>query len=386
MGNTLDDLPQRLQRIVTAIHSAPHEVVIEYAGAGSQALAWLHAVGGSSRTLLEATDRYAAASLETAIGFEPSSFTSPHVARLMAHKAYCRARSLCTRGGPILGLGLSAAIATERVKRGQHRCAVALRDAEMTATYTVLMHKGARSRAAEERLVSSLMVQALACACGVIDKVQLALEPGETLTLQRGDAELLPWLLERDVPWVLVSAQGVLRAGQRLPHIALLSGAFNPLHAGHRELARVASERLGQEVLFELPLHNADKPPLSVEQVRRRVTQFAGGGTLVLSRAPLFSQKAMVFPGSVFVVGADTAERLFQRRFYDDNPEQLRQAFERISAQRCRFLVAGRSVGGRFLTLDQLDVPSDYRGLFEAIPEGRFRSELSSSALRENGA
>jgi len=384
MDSTPDVFPGDVQRAVAAIHRAPHKVVIEYAGAGSQALAWLHAVGGSSRTLLEATDRYAAASLKSLIGFEPPQFTSVHVAQLMAHRAYLRAQALCAQGEPVLGLGLTAAIATDRVKRGQHRCAVALRDAKMTTTSTLAMHKGARTRAAEERLVGSLLMQTLARACEVVAEVRLELEPGEAIEVQQGDRQLLPWLLEQDVRWISVSAQGAISAGQTLPHVALLSGAFNPLHAGHRQLAQAASERLGQEVLFELPLHNADKPPLSAEQVQRRAEQFVGVGTLVLSRASLFSHKATVFPGSVFVVGADTAERLFQRRFYGDDPAQLRQAFEHIRSERCRFLVAGRRVAGRFLTLDELEVPHNYRDLFEGIPEARFRSELSSSALRED--
>ena len=48
--------------LVAQIHAAPHMVVYEFAGAGSLALLWLHSVGGSSRTILEATDHYANAS------------------------------------------------------------------------------------------------------------------------------------------------------------------------------------------------------------------------------------------------------------------------------------------------------------------------------------
>ena len=69
-------------------------VVIEFAGAGAQALTWLHAVGGSSRTILEATDRYAAPSLVEAIGFSPVQFTSSQVAQAMAVKAFFRASQL----------------------------------------------------------------------------------------------------------------------------------------------------------------------------------------------------------------------------------------------------------------------------------------------------
>jgi hypothetical protein len=41
---------------IIAIHQAARPTVMEYAGAGSQALWWLHSVAGSSRTILEASD------------------------------------------------------------------------------------------------------------------------------------------------------------------------------------------------------------------------------------------------------------------------------------------------------------------------------------------
>jgi hypothetical protein len=90
-----------VEQAITAIHAAPPMVVIEFAGAGAQALAWLHNVAGSSRTVLEATDRYAARSLVNLIGFEPDQFTSPQVARAMATKAYIRARQLARPDTPV---------------------------------------------------------------------------------------------------------------------------------------------------------------------------------------------------------------------------------------------------------------------------------------------
>jgi hypothetical protein len=65
------------QETITSIHQTPHRLVFEFAGAGSLALFWLHSVPGSSRTVLEATDRYAAASLADLIGATPKSSFLP---------------------------------------------------------------------------------------------------------------------------------------------------------------------------------------------------------------------------------------------------------------------------------------------------------------------
>jgi nicotinic acid mononucleotide adenylyltransferase len=175
-----------------------------------------------------------------------------------------------------------------------------------------------------------------------------------------------------------------MNAGEILPHIALLSGAFNPLHEAHRRLAEAAAQILGQEVYFELALVNADKAPISLEEAQRRVAQFAGLGTVILTRAPLFSQKARLFPHSVFVLGIDTVERLIQPRFYHNDPAEMLASFKAIRTAGCHFLVAGRLRGTHFLTLQDLELPQGYRELFEEIPG--FRMDISSTAIREGSA
>src|SRR5512136_684616 len=143
-----------LEPVIAAIHAAPRQVVIDFAGAGAQALTWLHGVPGSSRTILEATDRYAAASLTEAIGFAPEQFASVEVARALALRAYSRA---CRLAGPttlVAGIGCTAAIATDRPKRGDHRCCLAVCDEQSLTTYTLTLTKGRRTRQEEENLVS----------------------------------------------------------------------------------------------------------------------------------------------------------------------------------------------------------------------------------------
>ena len=108
----MQGIPTDLENLIEAIHAAPQMMVIEFAGAGSQALAWLHGVGGSSRTILEATDRYASASLVRALDFEPKQFTSPQVARAMATLAYIRACELAAVNAAVAGVGCTATIAT----------------------------------------------------------------------------------------------------------------------------------------------------------------------------------------------------------------------------------------------------------------------------------
>ena len=378
----MQELPTHLKKLIEDIHATPQLIVYDFAGAGTQALAWLHGVGGSSRTILEATDRYAATSLVEAIGFEPRQFTSPEVARAMATNAYIRACNLADTGTLVAGIGCTATIATNRQKRGEHRCFIAVCNAQGITTYTLKLTKGLRSRQEEEHLVSLLVLRTIAKLCGLAEQPILPLQETGIMEEEFEQVGLLKRLVAGEIGLVTVGPDGRMVPGKRLSHVAMLSGAFNPLHEGHRKLARIASKILGQEIYFELPMINADKAPIDSAETQRRVAQFADFGPLILTGAPLFSQKIKLFPHSTFIIGVDTAKRIIQTRFYDNDPTQMLAALDEIRVAGCRFLVAGRLIGDHFLTLRDLSLPPGYRELFEEIPEVDFRVDVSSTTLR----
>jgi hypothetical protein len=258
---------------------------------------------------------------------------------------------------------------------------VAVCDAQGVTSYALTLTKGLRNRQQEESLVSLLILRAIAGVCGVEGLPAPALAGDEAFGEYFEPIDLVARLLAQEVEWVAVAPDGQMSTGEILPHIALLPGSFNPLHDAHRRLAKVAAQMLEQEVYFELSLVNADKASVSLEEARRRVAQFAGVGTIILSRAPLFDQKAGIFPHSVFVLGIDTVERLIDLRFYHNDPAELQASLRALRTAGCRFLVAGRLRGNNFLTLRDLELPAGYRELFEEIPN--FRMDISSTAIRE---
>jgi hypothetical protein len=164
---------------------------------------------------------------------------------------------------------------------------------------------------------------------------------------------------------------------------AVFPGSFNPLHAGHLLLARVAEDTLHAPVAFEISVVNVDKPPLASGEVRARLAQFASRRRVELTRAPTFVEKSRLFPGAAFVVGADTAERLVAARYYGGDEARMAAALQEIADWGCRFLVAVRADGaGRVRSLADIAVPSRFAGLFTPIPESRFRVDSSSSEIR----
>jgi hypothetical protein len=194
---------------------------------------------------------------------------------------------------------------------------------------------------------------------------------------------LLAALLRGEISRLCQEPDGGLNADAPYPS-ALLSGSFNPLHDGHRGLAEVAARRLGVPVAFELSIVNADKPLLDPADLTRRLSQFIGLAPVWLTTAPTFAEKARLFPGATFVVGADTAERIISARFYAHSTADMGAALADIRAAGCRFLVAGReNAGGQYVAADSITLPAEHRNLFDLLPETDFRHELSSSQLRK---
>ncbi len=189
---------------------------------------------------------------------------------------------------------------------------------------------------------------------------------------------------DAEVRLLLVEPDGTARADANLGAPLLLPGSFNPLHEGHELLARAAEAQTGGEVTFEISVVNVDKPSLTEDEVLRRTEQFRGWGRVALTRAPTFIEKGRLFPGSVFVLGWDTAVRLVEPRYYGGDAA-MQTAFEELRALGCRFLVAGRALDGTFRTLMDIEVPEEFVAMFEAIPESTFRADVSSTERRGSG-
>ncbi len=181
----------------------------------------------------------------------------------------------------------------------------------------------------------------------------------------------------------------------------ILSGSFNPLHRGHQQMARLAAQHSGEPVWYELSIHNAEKNPLSDQQLWSRLisalpVQAADGVVvgspkptksfwphgLLLSTLPTYAEKAAAFPKATFALGVDTLVRVADPKFYEHSTKKRDDAIQRIAEHECRFLVFGRLDGKRFFALQDLSLPQALRDLCSEIGEGSFREDISSTEIR----
>lgn len=372
------------QSLIPALHASGCKAALAIAGGGSGAIGVLLRIPGGSRLLMEAQVPYDEHALSTYLGFTPGQASGADTAIAMARVARARAARVAPAGADTVGLGATAALVSDRPRRGEHRFHIAYANADGVAHCSGILAKGRRDRAAEEDLVADAIILWLARACRVA-----APSPGSLLDADErftgtalGAVDPIDQLLAGEVDRVSVQPDGQLAVSAPVPAV-LLPGSFNPVHDGHVTLARVAQELRQSPLAFEISVTNVDKPPLAVETVRHRAAQFAWKAPVELTRAPTFLDKSRLFPGGTFVIGADTAERLFLPRYYDHDEDRMHLALEEIANSGAQFMVACRiNAAGRVCALTDIAVPRRYVDLFIEIPEHRFRSDMSSTQIR----
>jgi hypothetical protein len=149
-------------------------------------------------------------------------------------------------------------------------------------------------------------------------------------------------------------------------------------------MRKLAEERLGGPVEYEISIENVGKPPLDFQDMADRAGQF--GLALHFTRAPRMVQKARLFPGRTIVCGLDTITRVADVRFAEGSETERDATIAEIAKLGCRFLVFGRATPQGFQTLDDLDLPAALRAICDGVSEAEFREDVSSTQLRTQSA
>ena len=116
-------------------------------------------------------------------------------------------------------------------------------------------------------------------------------------------------------------------------------------------------------------------------EIKRTIDQFQNNESWLLTSAGRFSEKAKMFPNSVFIIGADTLMRVFDEKFYDSYDDMI-EHIQRFNDHNINFLVFGRKVGKKFVSLDKISVPDIIKDRCTGFEEKSFRDDISSTTLR----
>jgi len=427
-------VPEDVKNLIESLYSSQTKVGLAATGSGGAIFHWLLAVPGCSSSVLTADVPYAmAASREylkaygSSVDPEQAGYCSREMAEGLARAAFTKAarlqmeevagsegeggreRCLLGLGGNcLLGVGITAGVVSTRPKRGKHRVHVASYSPQQGTVYYYLeLSKGDRDRCGEDSIVSRIALRAILHAA----EVDFPPEFGSTALLIKEGKETIPEAIYNGDNDALASLyDGMTSCALQIPvsqpagaitplifsdikplpkGTIIFPGSFNPLHEGHMKLLKAAQDTLTKDqndrppVIYEIAAFNADKPPLSREVLEARLAQFIGAdldssSCVAVTKAPLFVQKARLFPHSAFIIGADTAQRLVDPKYYNQSEFEMVCALSEIQFLGCRFIVGGRNSGEGFITLQDvllgISLPGQLMSLFV---------DVSSTELRE---
>ena len=159
------------QQLISTLHASGRKAALAITGGGSGAIGELLRVPGGSRLLIEAQVPYDATALAAFLGFPPVQACSADTAIAMARSVRARAARLVPSDTDLVGLGATAALVSDRPRKGEHRFHIAFANAAGVAHCTGVLAKGTprsrrrrRSRLARDRSVAGPCVRR----CGAI--------------------------------------------------------------------------------------------------------------------------------------------------------------------------------------------------------------------------
>ncbi|WP_440955887.1 hypothetical protein ACSAZK_02705 [Methanosarcina sp. Mfa9] len=413
-----------LERIFQ-IHESPCKVVLAITGGGAEVIGELLRHGSGSATVLDAAVPYGMKAMDRFLGRKPEKYCSEKTARSMAMVAYQRALEL-SKGSDgsadldVIGIGATCKLKAANEREGRkHEVHVAIQAYRETGVRTLELTAD-RTREEEEKIAAALIFNVLAHHCGVpeIDLPNgIGTKDGIGTGIETAEGErerekifekyasvsgAVGDLLRQQScsPESPCETAGVARINfdeaidtEKSPEYTkseeiklVFSGSFDPCHKNHVFMAKRASKKYNSPVHFEISLTNVDKPPIDFISLDQRLDSlrkykreaFMGG--VYLTNAPLFLQKADLFPNSTFIIGADTFNRLFDAKYYggiEDTAAILRSFQEK----NVRFMVFHRKS-------IKMSVNPEVLEFCEIIPVDEYEDDGTSSReirrMREN--
>eukprot|EP01041_Mallomonas_annulata_P003631 gene3631-7237_t len=456
-------------------------------GGGVQFLEWLFTVPGASTSLMEGGVPYSPSSLEEQLLHIKSDVTndnrqycSADTALLMAESGRIRSAELLLantrdlnqiRDSNIFSVACTASLVSAQPKKGPHRFYIGVSTDIGQRIYAVNLVKDINTRIQEDLICSKTALEAIRqCShysFNIDDKNAYNIQ--EDSSVQSVSVEDIPRpnlfdnLYSKKTKQILFipkllntttatnnndnnetnANDSFLDEFSYIEDVNLpidsfvYPGSFNPLHQGHIALvqAAVAEETRKRStnksnknipIIFEISAINADKPPLSKEELIQRIRQFSHSNPLIaqsgleniavcISIEPLFVNKSKLFPHCKFIIGSDTLTRLLDVKYYHNSPLELVAALARIEERGVRFTVGGRvtqpsskstvtatstSTAGSsqeesvpkcpFMTMrNVMDseigrlLPESIIKMFLGLEEEEFRIDISSSEIRQ---
>jgi len=418
-----------INSFVDAIHATNkkdgNRIISTITGGAFSSISYLMSRPGASSSILQLNCPYAQEATIKYMEEPTESFASLKAANELSITSLKQCRDLLEQKYTFIGVGVTAALATNRWLKGDHRMHIVITTDINRFTFSLNLYKGHppdpetpeklfRTRAQEDELCGKLVIFSIAYICKIIPLTffENLIQENFLNIMDKYDFNDEVFnnpifrLLNSKIPEISDLRHEVVNSvlvvddkyiiNPTLKNIVILPGSFNPIHDGHISMLQNACALNHTDGIFEMCVVNADKPPLSFDEIIARIATF-NSKPVVLTNAPLFTDKDKLFPGVSYAIGVDTAIRLINPKYTHGDGDLMIENILKMTFNNTKFYVGSRlfssaSVSKDFalklkddellrLTDIMLYIPNILHKYFVEITHNE-NAHLSSSALR----
>jgi nicotinic acid mononucleotide adenylyltransferase len=328
-----------------ALRDSGYKIYLTTTGAGAGIQNEIWKVAGCSSFFVGASFPYARDKTIQFLGYEPKQFTSRETTIDLAVASYKRALSSCKGTDQPVGIGVCASVTSLEEHKGDHRYYVCVITPTEIKGFSETMEKPEsdyhrsdpegirryRNRDGNQIDYYSLRILMQVLGFGNFE-------------VQVEDWNNLATTLFFEHPlWHPDGRRSSDEYLKTTKNHRFFPGSFNPPHMGHICMASEIEDSKGERPVFMIERQPPHKEKLSVQEMIRRRILLKDETVLFTDGAPLFIEKARLYPFSWFVIGADTVLRMLDP-FWGPQIKDMLSEFDTLGT---RFHVFGRKVEGR---------------------------------------
>jgi len=358
--------------VITKLKDSGYKIHVAAAGAGTLIQHELWKTPGASAWLSGASFMYDRQELQDALGFDPDKACSDNTAIHLACLAYMKAYKFNSR---VIGIGITASVATVVAHRGDHRVHVCIITPDRCFVKKFILEKkvGHEARAQDNDT----------CTMIALDMLNVAIDcDNQNDSAEITNDHLLMKLLTKPV---------FRESGQRTEQLptnsAIFPGTYNPPHEGHFGIADTVSSLYGHRVVHQITIDSIHKQRLTAQRVLETAKMLKGHDVIFTTGDSLYVQKLERFQLPM-IIGVDALKQTLDPK-WGINQDVLLDRFCKVGQP---IFVNSRKIDDKIITLSDVlaetnlknpFILSTNRRLFVSIP-GLY--DYSSTQLRNSSS